>query len=513
MITVENLLSPQSKLGFKLLAGTGGLNREVRTVTVIDAPSSTRMFLGREIVLTTGFIYKDSEYSLYDLVCSLIEAGSSALGIKLGRYLQEVPPAVLELSEQNNFPLFTVPMELVWSDAITYFHDLRTGFDSNETLLGSEVAQFERMVLFGNLKIEVIRKKFVEMLGIATVIVDAEYKVIASNELDGCDEILDYINRLLEGKLSWPPVYLQQAIRIGAYWIAEIVLSSTEHLILASTDRTLSRNVMQLLQTLYTTSTQKSIRKIDRTAKIEQFIEGIMFEQAEVDVQEMASALLFDQGNNYCVLVIAGMEHAEIYQRIIELLKKKDTAAGWEIHGISKRNEREHVVFCRATSNQLSSIEAMADLRVLFHAPQLDKENCRIYVGTMTDSIRGTQDSYKQARATQRMAGMLWPDHTVMFAYDTEVLSALHYASVNLDEIEYLRRKINTFDACATLEAYLESDSLKRAADAMFIHENTMRYRLLKLSETLQMDLTNPMNKLNLLVRIKLYKINNYKEK
>lgn len=509
MITVKTILNSSLLQRCEVLAGKTGLNRDIRTVTVIDTPVATKMLMGGEVVLTTGYILGDDPQAFVEFVRTLITEGTSSLGVKLGRYLSQVPECVLKLAEENSFPIFTIPLEIVWSEIITLFHDLRLSLISSETLFNNDVAKFEQMVLFGSHNINTVCQNFVNMIGIAAVIVDCEYKIITSNGLDGCDEILTYINRIMESKVNWPPAYSQQAERVDDYWIAEIVLSSSEHLILASLNRILSRNVMQLLQALYTMSTRKTERKMERAAKMERFIETVLTEAPEAALAEAAATLFPDQLQNYCMAVISGPKHTQMYKHVIESMKKKETAAKWEVYGLARMIEREHVLFCKTVARRLIPIEALSDLRSLLGGLPFDEVSCSIYVGTITDSPRTLRESYRRARAAQRIASVLWPDCRAFFANDMDILGVMQRDNIKLDEIDYLRQKITSFDACATLEVYLENDSVKKAAEKVFIHENTMRYRLFKISSLLQMDLRDPMNRLNLLARIKLWKINN----
>ena len=169
--------------------------------------------------------------------------------------------------------------------------------------------------------------------------------------------------------------------------------------------------------------------------------------------------------------------------------------------------EREHVVFCRMVSRYTNAVEALSYLRGLLAELPYDEAPCRIYVGTIRDSTRSIRDSYRKARGVQRIAVALKLDSPYLFSHDVDILVALQNDDILMEEIEYLQRKITTFDACETLEAYLGSDSIKKAADMIFVHENTIRYRLRKIADLLQLDLNDPLTRLNLQTRIKLWRL------
>lgn len=69
--------------------------------------------------------------------------------------------------------------------------------------------------------------------------------------------------------------------------------------------------------------------------------------------------------------------------------------------------------------------------------------------------------------------------------------------------------KENQTDMVETLQIYLnENKNLKSTAEKLFIHTNTLRYRLKKIESVLQIDLQNTNDLLNLLVTLKIYTMN-----
>lgn len=502
MITVRTLLLSQARFNYAIFAGARGLDKEIKTISFIDAPCVSNMLLGGEFILTTAFLYGNSPEALYDFIETLIEAGSAALGIKMGPYVQEIPESIIKLANANDFPIVSIPSSVVWSDIITLFHDLRTNSINNESLLTNDVAKFERAVKLGDWSLEKIRNEFVGMISIATSIVDEKYKVLANNELEGSEEILTYLGYILNGEISGHSAYLEQTRKVGKYWIAELILNHKERLLLASRNRMLSRNVMQLLQTLYSMSCQQT-DDIEECQSAK-FIEGAISDNCSFSLREMSEKLGIAQARQFVVLLINGKNYHEAFYKFKNAVQKKETFMEWKVYSHSKEEEQELIVLCCILAKDLSGIDIITKLRYICGNYLFNDMECSLYFGNTVDSVRNINESYKKARTVQKVGNILWPNNKVIFMQDIDVITIPEYDSVSLDEISLLQKKINTFDACKTLEAYLESDSIKAAADKVFIHENTLRYRLAKLSEILQIDLTNPMNKLNLLIKIKL---------
>ncbi|HSH36224.1 PucR family transcriptional regulator, partial [Schnuerera sp.] len=113
---VKNLMNQFQN--FKVLAGEGGLNRKVSTVTVMDAPDIYNWMKGGEFLITTAYIMKDNPLELKNLVIKLNENGASALGIKIGRFIEELPPEVKKTADMLNFPIIYIPTDFAFSDVI-----------------------------------------------------------------------------------------------------------------------------------------------------------------------------------------------------------------------------------------------------------------------------------------------------------------------------------------------------------------------------------------------------------
>ena len=79
-LTVRELLTAQELAETELIAGAGGLDRPVRGVNVMEAPDIARWLRGGELLLSTGYQFREQPDDFDDLVIALHEAGAAALG-------------------------------------------------------------------------------------------------------------------------------------------------------------------------------------------------------------------------------------------------------------------------------------------------------------------------------------------------------------------------------------------------------------------------------------------------
>ena len=115
-ITVWELLSVEYFRDFKVIAGRKGLNREIQGVTVADAPDGYRWKSEKELCFSSGFVFSNNP----DFINGIFQGESqlSALVIKRGRYLEEIPEYIIQLSDENEVPLITMPYGIPWMEAI-----------------------------------------------------------------------------------------------------------------------------------------------------------------------------------------------------------------------------------------------------------------------------------------------------------------------------------------------------------------------------------------------------------
>jgi PucR family transcriptional regulator, purine catabolism regulatory protein len=133
-LTVRDLLTLPSLAGSEVVAGAGGLHQIVRWVNVMEVPDILPWVKPNELLLTTGFPLRHAGAgqsfdpgALVDLVGGLAERGVTALGVKTGRYLDELPPGMLDAAERRDFPLLVLPrgvaFDEVMSDVFTQLVD------------------------------------------------------------------------------------------------------------------------------------------------------------------------------------------------------------------------------------------------------------------------------------------------------------------------------------------------------------------------------------------------------
>ncbi|MBM7603650.1 purine catabolism regulator [Metabacillus crassostreae] len=89
----------------KVVAGFNGIERTVQTVNMMDAPDIINFLKPHELLVTTAYFIHDNPDELMKLVKYMANHNCSGLGIKTRRFIQDIPTAVIELANQVNLPI------------------------------------------------------------------------------------------------------------------------------------------------------------------------------------------------------------------------------------------------------------------------------------------------------------------------------------------------------------------------------------------------------------------------
>ncbi|MFF4618146.1 PucR family transcriptional regulator ligand-binding domain-containing protein [Nonomuraea jabiensis] len=117
-VSVGEVLGVSTLAEARLIAGESGLGRIVQRLNVMEVPDILAWVKPHELLLTTGYPLRNTPQSLGRLVADLDERGLSALAIKLGRYVDELPGEMVEQADRLGFPLILLPNDVGFDDIL-----------------------------------------------------------------------------------------------------------------------------------------------------------------------------------------------------------------------------------------------------------------------------------------------------------------------------------------------------------------------------------------------------------
>ncbi|MCM3789376.1 PucR family transcriptional regulator ligand-binding domain-containing protein [Domibacillus indicus] len=115
---MKDLLNLPVFSGAVVAGGREGLDREVNTVNMMDAPDIVSYLKPNELLVTTAFHLKDNPSSLSELLEEMHKQGCAGLGIKTKRFLHHIPEEAVELADRYEMPLVDIPFETSLGDIV-----------------------------------------------------------------------------------------------------------------------------------------------------------------------------------------------------------------------------------------------------------------------------------------------------------------------------------------------------------------------------------------------------------
>ncbi|MGN8644895.1 PucR family transcriptional regulator [Gracilibacillus sp. HCP3S3_G5_1] len=117
-LTIAELLTLPQFGEAKLLAGKHKLDNLIKRVNVMEVPDVEDWVRPGEFLMTTGYPYRDNPIAFEYLIPKLVEKGVSGLGIKTKRFLEDIPPSVIAVAERLQFPLIELQPDTTFSDIV-----------------------------------------------------------------------------------------------------------------------------------------------------------------------------------------------------------------------------------------------------------------------------------------------------------------------------------------------------------------------------------------------------------
>jgi sugar diacid utilization regulator len=135
-----------------------------------------------------------------------------------------------------------------------------------------------------------------------------------------------------------------------------------------------------------------------------------------------------------------------------------------------------------------------------------------VSMGRLYPELDNIMTGYWEAKEAYIIGQALLEDSRCFLYSVLSPYSALRNADLSQIDLSYVEilgnhQKGLAFDGISTLEAYIECGGYKKAAEKLYIHENTLRYRIQKIAGFLHLDLSNPIIAHALIVQIKLWRL------
>lgn len=183
--TIKSLLQNKDLSGLELVAGKEEIDKVISNVNIIDNPDTYDWLEAGDFLLTTGYVFKDDKNMQRKAIRELSEINCAGLGIKVKRYFDEIPDVMLAEADKCRFPLIKIPGNYTLSQVSNVINNQI--FVREDTLLKKSMKIHESInqcTLSGG-DIQSITLKLSELVGNPIIVLDSNWNLLAYAETEG----------------------------------------------------------------------------------------------------------------------------------------------------------------------------------------------------------------------------------------------------------------------------------------------------------------------------------------
>jgi purine catabolism regulator len=109
---IAQLLNQKELQPIKIVAGKRAKHRQIRTITMMDAPDIIPYLNPDQFIITTAYHLKNNLAYFKELIIEMAKKECAGIGIKKNRFLYEFPKDILELADELEVPFIELPEHL-----------------------------------------------------------------------------------------------------------------------------------------------------------------------------------------------------------------------------------------------------------------------------------------------------------------------------------------------------------------------------------------------------------------
>ena len=184
-LSLRAVLEMDCLQGATVLAGHGGLDRIVSRLNVMEVPDILPWVRHHELLLTTGYPLRSVPDTLPALVQELADRGLAGIGVKLGRYLDQLPAAMLAEADRVGLPIIALPDGVGFDDVINQVLTAVLNRQAEVLARADEVHRALVDIVLTGGGLDMLCAELAGILSGATMVTSTDGRVRASDGLEG----------------------------------------------------------------------------------------------------------------------------------------------------------------------------------------------------------------------------------------------------------------------------------------------------------------------------------------
>lgn len=534
MLTIRDALQLPILQDAKVVAGAGELDRTIRWVHNVSVPNAADWLHGGELVLTTVSNMPESAEAQGDFLRQLAEKGIAALVITIGMLVDEIPEYLREIGDELGLPLIELTYQTRFVDIAKVINE-RIAEENLDTISRalSIQQQLSRLVLQGGGFSE-LAQMLADQVGHSISIENERFEAIANKNIAEVDSARRYtieqgrtnpqlidalaVEYLPKIRESLRPVQLPVMPELGLEMerlLAPIVVHGEiyGYIWIIADLRALSPIDIMAIEIGATVAAllmlyQESLQTAEASLKgslMAQLIEGGGGPQTILSDQSLRYGL--DLRLPYRMLLVSVRNgqppsSTRAYRAINQLLTQCQAQA------VAAQFAGQVAILAQADKD----VDELA--QALVKGLEGEFGDLTLGVSSAMTLAANVGAAHQQCNEALDIAQRVNSARQVHHFDDLGYIHTLYHAgpaslSQNL-QAPVLRRLLaeRGADLFNTLEAYLDAGGNSvQTADRLHIHRSTLNYRLARIKEICDVDLSSANTRLNLQIALKLMRL------
>ena len=522
----------------QLLSSHSNLTQPLESVEITETPDVADFIPKNVMILTTAMIYKDDQEKLKPFIDSLKQAECTALGIKVGRFLDEISPEIVAYASAVDLPLIkipsTQPLGGLLHEIVGYLRDSKT----EQMSVAFDIQKRFSTLLMQDVDATRFIAEFAKILNAPIILLSPWQQVIAhSNYFYGNQKSAeffikqlskDHFQQLAQEKKIFRLQDERQEniqvagfpIRVNDYFPYYLLVLSPEQIPYPISEFAIDQAILVLTFMLF--KNQKIAESFEHLKT--DFLDRLLDTHQEAlskhqNWLELWKNYRLINSDYYQLAIVYGVTKPENethirYQQaegqlIFQWLKEQLPEILPDVALFKLKNQNKSILIFQSKKNDhLMILQNLAE-----RLQQALPITIRFALGNAYENLEDLPNSYMEASSTLEAALHAQKPSTVQL-FHPKVLAGL-FEKIGTEDVEYFcQQQLKELaypteptlqELRKTLKVFLDFNcEITKTANALYLHRNTIKYRMNQCEKLLGTSIQEPETSLLLRVALEL---------
>lgn len=532
-ITVRDCLQLDALKGAKVVAGKNGIDNVVSNVTVAEIIENGpfEVLNDNELIITAMYTIKDDVEKQLEFIKKLHNAKSSGIIIfYVGIYVKEISEKLIKLADELAFPIIVMPkkrFDLSYSEVSLSILKLILNSDKSKHILSEDIYDKLFQIANEDRSINKLLEIIVKEIDNGIILTNVSFRPIAWYFNDECFDInMEKLNLFLQNidnkKIMNRCEFDDFIVQAVPWYINNNIMAfiiginkKDKYNLKSDTLHDISRLVRRVL------SIWGYLEEIDIENELINLIVKGKFDKALLLAKRFNFNIIKDfDSKNIDTLLVVRLEEEYYKDEFLKVQIMKTIKTNFELFTnicIVGKTEKNIVglINSKKIKNTNNKLEKIGNsIEKIFN-----KNNKRIKIivyNKISKSFNDIPTNYNNLEEIVNFANVIFPLKKVFFSYELQTLYMINKMDKNtlkslisLLEPIIIYDKINGTNYIDTLQAYLIdfNYSMKKTAENLFIHVNTLKYRIKVMKKILGYDFLQWPHKVDMFLSLIAYRL------